>query len=100
MITRCLFELLIDLVGGLVRGILDFVLGVLGSIVYFLTKLTGRVAGGATAILDPDVVVQRCGISKPGNIRDRQVTGALVNLKEIVSNSKRRDLVIHKEIRE
>lgn len=85
-----LFELLLDLVSSLVGSILDLILGVLGSIVDLLADLAGRVAGGATAILDPDIVVQGGGISQPCDVGDRQVTGALVDLEEIVGKSNRR----------
>lgn len=87
-----LFEFLLDLVSSLVGSILDLVLGVLGSVVDFFADLAGRVASGATAVLDPDVVVQGCGISEPGDVGDRQVAGALVDLEEVVDKSNRRSL--------
>lgn len=70
-------------------SILDLGLGVLGGIIDLLADLAGRVAGGAAAVLDPDVIVQGGGISEPGDIGDRQVTGALVDLEEVVGNSNR-----------
>lgn len=88
-----LFELLLDLVGSLVGSILQIMLGVLSSIVDLLADFAGRVASGAAAVLDPDVVVQGGCISEPGDVGDCQVASALVDLEEVVGDSNRRGLL-------
>jgi hypothetical protein len=40
-------------------------------------------------VFDPDIIVERGCITKPGNIRESQVSSHLVNLEEVIGNSDR-----------
>lgn len=72
---------------GMLSCILEFVPGMAGSVIDVSSKSTGVVSSCTAGVFDPDVIVEGSGVTEPGDVRQSQVTGKLVNLEEVVSNS-------------
>jgi hypothetical protein len=81
------FDILLNLLGLTLQtrhGMTSGIVNILAESVGIFAEFASMVYSGALGVLDPDIVVESTGVSKPSNIGEGKVSRDLINFEEVV----------------